>query len=71
MISIVLFVSTVSVATLKESDQQTLIAASLLCFLMVTVGIFVAIVTNFKKEPQTEGSTTSFGNMEAVYKHLV
>ena len=50
-----------------ESGKDTLIAAGLLCFLTVVVGIFVALATNFKKESQTEGSNTSFASKETVY----
>ena len=43
---------------LAESGKYTLIAAGLLCLLTIICGIFVAIVTNFKKETQTGDSTT-------------
>ena len=51
-----------------ESGKYTLIAAGLLCLLTLTSGIFVAIVTNFNKEPLTEGSST-FANTETLYKY--
>ena len=52
-----------------ESAKHTLLAAGLLCLLTLTIGIFVALVSNFKKESQTEANNTYFVNTEAVYKH--
>ncbi len=51
-----------------EFDKYTLIAATLLCLMTLSAGIFVAIVTNFKTEAQTQTSRT-FADTRTLYKY--
>ena len=52
-----------------QSGKYTMLAAGLLCLLTLTAGIFVALITNFRRGPQAEGKNACFANTVMVYKH--